>query len=474
MGSAIKRHHIVIGDGLAAAEFAKNTMMSRGERLTIIGPNSKQLGRGLAYSKVPIDRPWHLAFLLNSPSESVDPEFGRWVCDHWDDIAKRMQDSEPDWLAAGQAYISEGDYGALNAPRELYGDYLCSLVDRQMGVLLGQGVIVKQVAACATDIDYDAAENQFYVSLDSGEKLIASHVDIATGGAQIQSLFDADGKYSFAQLYGNEGAIAERAKQGGTVVCIGSNAAMLDTLRLCQSVMPSGVDFLAASPSGQVPEPLIPSQPRKQAKASLKPRYATAQDLFVELSKQVDEFRQQGYRMADIRGPFKAAITNAGLESLLSDANEARKVLGFMERLFLRGTRDSLADLQSLQNKGQARLVAGKLLEVRTRDDGISLTFEHSNGKQEILSATALVNCAGAGKAPRFDSMTEILLKKSWLTRCPVSGGLEVGSGLKIGPEGLRYVSPSVTTIGETVLAFSLYSASDLRSAVRAASIQDI
>jgi len=462
------RHHIIIGDGLAAAEFTKSVTLSAGDCLTIVGPNSEHLGRGLAYSKVPTDRPWHLAFLLNSPSESVDPDFGDWVLDNWDDIAESMQGKQPDWLTAGKAYISKGDYSALNAPREFFGDYLCSLVDQNLEALREQGVTVERVTASATGIEHDAAKKQFHVLLDSGETLIASLVDIATGGAQNQSLFDADGQYSFSQLYGNEDAIAERVKEGGTVVCLGTNAAMLDTLRLCQSVLPSAaLDFLAVSPSAQLPEPLIPSQPRRLAKVRMDTHYVSAEDLLVALSKQMNELRQQGYRMADMRGPFKSLILNTGLESLLPDPNESRKVLGLMERLFLRGTRDSLADFQSLQDKAQARLIAGRLVELKANTDDISLTLERSNGNQIRLSATALVNCSGAGKNPRFDSMTETLLEKEWLTRCPTSGGLEVSSGLKIGPKGLRYLSPSVTVIGERALALSLYDASELRAVIR-------
>ena len=464
------RHHIVIGDGLAAAEFAKNTILSSGDRLTIVGPNSDELGRGLAYSKVPAGHPWHLAYLLNSPSENVDPDFGRWVHANWSGIAERMQGRKPDWLAAGQSYISEGDYTALNAPREIFGDYLCSLVSKSMEALVKQGVIVKRVREYATGIDFDIATKQFHASLQTGETLVASHVDVATGGAQNQSLFDADGHCSFSQLYGNEVAIIERAKLGGTVVCLGSNAAMLDTLRLCQSVLPSvELDFLVVSPSANLPEPLIPSQPRKRANVNLKPNYANAKDLFGALSKQMDELRQQGYRMADMRGSFKAAILKNGLESLLADPDETKKVVGLMERLFLRGTRDSLADFQSLQSKGQIRFVAGRLGALETGSEGISLVIEHSNGTKQRLSASAVVNCAGAGKAPRFDAMTEVLLDKDWLTRCSVSNGLVVGEGLKAGPAGLRYISPSVTTIGKRVLAFSLYDASELRAAVNAA-----
>lgn len=465
------RHQIVIGDGLTAAEFAKTTTLASGDRLTIIGPNIQELGRGVAYSKIPTVQSMHLAFLLNSPSESVDPDFGRWVHDNWGSITNRMAGRYPDWLAAGQAYISKGEYAALNAPREFFGDYLCASANRSLDQLVRQGVTVQRVADHATSIDYDATQKQFHVLLESGETLVASCVDIATGGVQPQFLFDADGQYSFSQLYGNEQAIAARVKQGGAVVCLGTNAAMLDTLRLTQSVSSNEkLVFLAVSPSAKLPEPLIPSQPRKRAVVTLKPHYMNAQDLFAALSQQMNELRQQGYRMADMRGPFKTALINAGLESLLSGPNEARKVLGLMERLFLRGTRDSLADFQSLQDKGQVRLVAGRLDDLKIGTDRLSLTIAHSNGTKETLCATALVNCSGAGKAPRFDTMTETLLEKGWLSRCAVSGGLEVGEGLKAGPEGLRYLSPAVTVIGERALAFSLYDASELRAAVKAAS----
>ena len=472
MSSFSKRHHVIIGDGLTAAEFAKCAPLSSGDRLTIVGPNSKELGRGLAYRKVSTDSPWHMTYLLNSPSESVDPDFGKWVCENWSSIARRMQGKHPNWLAAGEEYISQDDYSALNAPREVYGDYLSSLVNKSLYAAAERGVIVERVHACATNIEYHSDKQLFSVALDTGKELIASRVDIATGGAQTQSLFEADNQYSFARLYGHEEAIAKRLKQGGRVVCLGTNAAMLDTLRLAQAVRPSTpINFIAISTSARLPEALIPSQPRKLAKVTLKPHYASAQDLYLSLLSQMDDLRGQGYRMAEMRSPFKAAILEAGLESLLSDSNETRKVLGLMERLFMRGTRDSLADFQTWRDNGQARLVAAKLVDIKAESDVLSLTISHRDGTKEVVSASVLVNCSGAGSKPYFDAMTELLLKKGWLARCSVSGGIEVGEGLQAGPKGLRYLSPTVTVMGEKVLALSLYDASTLMAVVRAASI---
>ena len=62
------RHHVIIGDGATAAAFAETAPSEAGDRLSVIGPDIGQLGRGLAYGEVPADRPWADAYLLSAPT----------------------------------------------------------------------------------------------------------------------------------------------------------------------------------------------------------------------------------------------------------------------------------------------------------------------------------------------------------------------------------------------------------------------
>ena len=111
----MSQHHVIVGDGLTAAEFAATRIMSAGDTLTIIGPHVDQPGRGVAYAKAPPDAPWRYAYLFNSPSYAVDADFAHWLSDHWHEVALCMQGRKPDWLAAAKPYSDNGDIAALNA-----------------------------------------------------------------------------------------------------------------------------------------------------------------------------------------------------------------------------------------------------------------------------------------------------------------------------------------------------------------------
>jgi len=53
----MQNHHVIIGDGVTAAEFATTHRCVAGDTITIIGPNVENLSRGVAYAKAPADAP---------------------------------------------------------------------------------------------------------------------------------------------------------------------------------------------------------------------------------------------------------------------------------------------------------------------------------------------------------------------------------------------------------------------------------
>lgn len=457
--------HAIIGDGLTAAEFAKTIRLPSGSLLYVIGPAVGQVGRGLAYADTPDGAVWKDAYLLNSPSEGVDPVFAEWMCANWDGIAERMAGRQPDWLKAGADYIDQGDFGALNAPRAIFGDYVVSKAMEGFTRQREQGVEVRQVAACAMDLQQVA--DGFAVRLSNGETLMVDSVDIAPGGPGNQHLFDADGDRAFSRLYGNEEAIIARLQTGGALLCLGSNAAMLDALRLCQATLPEReVRLIALSPSARLPEPLVPTMPRKTATLNIEGPFESADALVAAVAARMAQAREAGHSMASIRGPFKAALQRIGLAKLVPDQAEARKVLPQFDRLFLRGTRDSLMDFHRLKEAGQVRILAGRLVTHKSVGEELSVTIQLTSGEQEQLTAAAMLNCAGPGRQPVYDPLTDSLLSRGWLRKCPVTGGIEVGDGLQAGRPGLRYLSPTVSVIGGMPLAFSLYDASDLKQAI--------
>jgi len=59
------------------------------------------------------------------------------------------------------------------------------------------------------------------------------------------------------------------------------------------------------------------------------------------------------------------------------------------------------------------------------------------------------------------------MLKREWISTCEQSGGLLVGEGGRTTVDGVRYLGPAVTSIGNKVEAVPLFDASRLRRAIQ-------
>lgn len=464
------RHHAVIGDGATAAEFAGTTLLERGDTLTIIGPGVGALGRGLAYADVPEDQPWRDAYLLNSPSGVVDPDFADWMVETWPAVVRRMTGRRPDWLGFGQRHIEAGDFAALFAPRAIVGDYLSARSAAMLQDLAARGVTVTRRHALATDLARHG--DGFRITLAGGETVVADTVDVATGGPAVQRFGSDAGPTAFTTLYGNEDAIAPLLSRGREIVCLGANAAMLDVLRFAQAVLGDGnVRLTVISASRLMPEPIIWDRPRRApVMPHLAGPYDSAEAFLEALDSEIARFRAEGATMAVLRPGFKEAINKAGLETLLPSKAQRRKLGDAIERRFRRGTHDSIADFYRLAAVGQIRVIEGRVERVFAPMEGaVEVRLRLADGTLDEMTAPLVINCTGTGDQRAFDLMTTGLIRNGWLRLIEETGGVAVGKGLKTEVPGLRYLSPAVTEIGERVMAFPLYDLMALRTEVRLA-----
>ncbi len=451
------RHHAVIGDGATAAELAGTAPLRAGDRLTVIGPGA--LGRGLAYRDSGAV-PWRDAFLLNSPAEAVDPEFPGWLAARWGEVAARMSGQRPDWLGFDAPALAARDYGALFLPRAIYGDFLEARATAMLRGLSARGVTVGRVTDMAVRLERAGAGLR--IRLAGGGAIEADSVDLAPGGPGPCGL--GNDTVVIPTLYGHETDIAKRLRPGQEVVCIGANAAMLDVLRLAQTVLEEAdIRLAAVTPTGLLAEPLIPTRPRTAPPVpALGGPYRTAEALLQALDREIARFRAEGTGMMALRKGFKAAITAQGLEALLPPLEERRRIGDRIERRFRRGTWNSIADFHRLRRAGQVRLIAGRVDRVSSHKDGV-VELCLSSGQR--LSAPLAVNCSGT--TGPFDPLTEDLIARGWLRSGPT--GPRVGPGLEGERPGFRYLSPAVAEVGERVLPFPLYDMADLRALVRQA-----
>jgi len=112
----------------------------------------------------------------------------------------------------------------------------------------------------------------------------------------------------------------------------------------------------------------------------------------------------------------------------------------------------------------------GYVTAVSHRADGADVHVRTKAGETRVMSAGFVVNCAGAGPGSQYDALTQALLAQTLITTCDTTRGLVVGAGCRAGDRRLRYLSPSVSRIGDEVMAMPLYDAHMLRTyAARAA-----
>lgn len=179
-------HHLIIGDGASAAALAETLVLTSGDQLTILGANAGQFGKGMAYADHPSAAPWRYAYLLNSPSGAFGESFVEWFEANWGDIRSRIAAYQPRWLDFAADHLDAGDFGAVFAPRAVFGDYLAEIGQGILAMHAEAGVRVQQRTALATDLAKD--EHGFRITLATGEVIRADRVDVATGDHRLNDL----------------------------------------------------------------------------------------------------------------------------------------------------------------------------------------------------------------------------------------------------------------------------------------------
>ncbi|MGZ2260216.1 FAD/NAD(P)-binding protein [Roseobacter sp. A03A-229] len=465
--------HVIVGDGITALAFVEACALQAGETLTILGSAASQLGRGAAYAKGTDGTPWRYAYLLNSPADDIDPEFAQWLAARWPEVQETMAGRNPNWLRAADPLVAAGDLYGVNAPREFYGDFMEERASIALARLKAQGVQVTRRDDTARAIE--VTPDGVILHTSGGDTIRARSVDIAPGGPSTMRIDGDDGPFSVPSVFGHEDRIAAHITRGAEIFCIGGNAAMLDVLRLCQSLIPDdALRFVACAPDGEIPAPLVPRLPRKLTTPKLSKGHPTADSLLAEIAREIERAKAAGDEMREIRAGFRAFFLEHPLTQFINDPTQARRVPGQL-RFWLRGgTRDTILDMHRLVDQGKARVVRGLVKAVTYRSDGATVHIIDDHGRKTAVETGFVVNCAGAGPNSRYDPLTEDLIRQKLITICPITKGLRVASGCRTTAPQLRYLSPAVSEIGEEVIAMPLYDAHMLRSYVaRAAQVQD-
>ncbi|MFY0597936.1 MAG: FAD/NAD(P)-binding protein [Cognatishimia sp.] len=454
--------HLIVGDGTTAVAFLEKCTLGTGDKLIILGKNASELGRGAAYAKGNDGDTWRYAYLLNSPADDIDREFAQWLTDNWQRIRSTMEGRTPNWLAAAQPLVDAGNIFGLNAPREFYGDFMCEHTETVLAGLRGKGVQIDILNDEATALD--TTDAGIRVRTVANGDLIVDSVDIAPGGPSTLRIPGDEGAFGVPNVFGYEAQIAEHILAGREIFCIGGNAAMLDVLRLCQSLIPDAeIKMAFCAPDGEVPAPLIPRLPRKLTEPTFSKGHETAESFLNEVRREIDLALERGDEMREIRAGFRGHFLENPLSSYITDADEARSVPATL-RFWLRGgTRDTILDLHDFIKGGQARIVTGLVKQVEHGTDSATVRVIDALGNVTSEETGFVINTAGAGPNSKYDPLTEDMLDKGLIEACPISKGIKVGDGLRSSLPAVRHLSPATTVIGEETMAMPLYDVHMLR-----------
>ena len=460
------QHHIIIGDGVTAAEFATTRKCNPDDSISIIGRDVANLGRGIAYASAPADAPWRYAYLLNSPARSVDVDFADWINKNWDCMVEVMSGRSPDWLKAAKPYSDAAEFASLNAPREIFGDFYRARVSKKIEALRNSSVSVNLIAAHVTNIERD--KTGITIHTDDHRQFRGDSVDVATGGPYNKRFDGDDGAHAFPELFGNEYQIADKLKTGGKLVCIGSGAASLDLLRFYQSMKPdSQIDFTIISSNGKMLRALRPPINFKPTPFKLTGTFATADAFLKEIFEQQRKALDAGDTLYETRVGLRTIFLDKGVTGYVPNVTEARKIAKPLFKHFEGGTRDSIEDFHTLEQRGRTRVIAGNVQGITHDAKHASVHYIDENKQAQNLKACVVVNCAGPGLENRFDALTSNMISRGLINICDQSGGLLVGEDGRTTMQGVRYLGPAVTSIGDAVEPVPLYDAFRLRRAVQ-------
>lgn len=460
MNNQTEFHHLIVGDGVTALALIEALSLSAGDRLTVVGRTAAALGRGAAYASEPKADPWQYAYLLNSPADDIDPAFAQWAEANFATIQTQMQGRQPNWLASAQALIAKGDYAGLNYPRSVFGDFLEAQAQAALGKLRAQGVKISLLSDEATAIA--RTDTGFELTLASGGTVSADQVDVAPGAPSTQRISGDDSAFSAPTLFGHEARIAEHIRAGQEIFCIGTNATMLDSLRLCQSLVDDAdISLVACSPSGGLPAALIPQLPRPNFTPKLTQGHKTAESFLSELRQQIEAAERSGLAIREVRAGARAFFVAHSLTDYVADPEEARKVPARLRHWLRAGTRDSIHDFERLATEGRTRLLSGAVTAIESHAAGATVIYRDKFGETHRYETGFVINCSGSVMTAGHDPLTQNMIDQGILEVS--AAGYVVGARCETAWPKLRHLSPATAKIGSEHLAMPLFDAHLLR-----------
>lgn len=369
------KHIVIIGGGfsgtLTAIHLAHGNTSGQ-VRITVINP-TPNVGCGLAYQFDDEN------LLLNVPAGNMsaladDPS-------HFVSYCQRIDPS-----------LSSGSF----VSRRLYGYYLQDTLAQSQAARPG---VIETLADEAVALNRDPEGTVWCITLASGQQLTADHVILATGHQAPRFPIPLGPEERECVIDPWDFSAMQRLPSGQPVFIVGTGHTAVDALFCLTQSQPRRQVYML-SRHGLLPHRHrpTPTPPKSHALPDyLRSVPATVLGYTKAFRQHVKEMASQGMNWRDALNELRPH-TPALWQSL--PAVEQRRFLRHLQA-YWDVHRHRLAPmaaqrLDSLRAEGQVETLAGRILSVKKRDDGISVELQHRGTELgETVHASALINCTG-------------------------------------------------------------------------------
>jgi uncharacterized NAD(P)/FAD-binding protein YdhS len=390
---------VVVGGGVAGTMTALKLADKPGiGRITVLDREGR-FGRGLAYST---RKPWHR---INVPSSKMGG----------------IDDSDPNgfatWLS-GEGHAIGSEYAKAFVPRGLYGDYLCSLLDR---LLASRAIATRQYEAVAIE----KITQGHRVTLSNGETIEARFVVLCLGNHPPAGFSTIEPSRRLVPTVWAPDALGDIGKNDSVLV-IGTGATAVDAVLdlVHQGV---GRQITMLSRRGMLPCDDVAPAPDNQPIDT--ERVSTVRELLNALRKDVVAKAARGI-------PWQSVVDSLRYKASpfwrkLPDPERARFVRH--ARTIWMNHRHRLAPdvtvlLAQLQKQQRLRIVAGRLVLAIATEVGylVSLRLRGSDSVEREFNW--ILNCVGSEERYRriADRLVQSLLQSGRARPGPLDLGLDV------------------------------------------------
>jgi uncharacterized NAD(P)/FAD-binding protein YdhS len=374
--TTLPRTIVIVGAGFSGTTLAVNLLRLGGAQpLRILLIERAQFARGLAYGRL------KYPYLLNVPASrmSANPQ----DADEFLDFARR---SRPQ--------VSGADF----LPRELYGEYLESLL-RTAESSCAPGTSLQRVLGVGVAVQRAHRNRSFQVYLADGRSIHADQVVLATGNPAPAALPCAAAVQGSARYVSDPWQSPPRFRTTESVLVVGTGLTMADVVMAGTAGTGCRVQIHAISRRGLMPLPQV--QGLADSAREVLPRPGEAAASLLRLSREV---RRAARELAQRGDDWRRVINRVrevapALWQQLSPRAQRQFVAHLRPYWDIHRHRiphSTAAALRELQLDGRLRVHAGRIVSIVPAGKSVEVTYRpRGQSHPATLRVDRVVNCTG-------------------------------------------------------------------------------